>query len=58
MAESKIAVTDDAAATVERIEREIRERFPKITRIYIESRNRIDLSAVAEAGELVAARIE
>jgi len=58
MAESKIAVTDDAAATVERIEREIRERFPKITRIYIESRNRIDLSAVAGAGELVAARIE
>ena len=30
---------DDAAATVERIEREIRKRFPKITRIYIESRN-------------------
>ena len=37
--------TDDAAATVERIERTIRERFPKITRIYIESRNRIDLHA-------------
>ena len=51
-------VTDDAAATVERMEREIRERFPKITRIYIESRNRIDLSAVAEADELVAARTE
>jgi cation diffusion facilitator family transporter len=30
---------DDAAATVERIEREVRERFPKITRIYIEPRN-------------------
>ncbi|MEP7299051.1 MAG: cation diffusion facilitator family transporter [Burkholderiales bacterium] len=36
---------DDAATTVERIERAIRERFPKITRIYIESRNRIDLYA-------------
>jgi divalent metal cation (Fe/Co/Zn/Cd) transporter len=34
---------DDAAASVERMERAIRERFPKITRIYIESRNRIDL---------------
>ena len=38
---------DDAAATVDRIEREIRERFPKITRIYIESRNHIDLTAAA-----------
>ena len=37
--------TDNAAAAVERIERAIRERFPKITRIYIESRNRIDLPA-------------
>lgn len=33
---------DDAAAAVEQIERTIRERFPKITRIYIESRHRID----------------
>lgn len=32
---------EDAAATVERIERTIRERFPKITRIYIESRSHI-----------------
>jgi divalent metal cation (Fe/Co/Zn/Cd) transporter len=38
---------DEAAATVERIERLIRERFPKITRIYIESRNRIDVPAAA-----------
>ena len=37
---------DEAAATVDRIEREIRESFPKITRIYIESRNHIDLPAV------------
>ena len=45
--------TDDATATVERIERAIRERFPKITRIYIESRSRIDLSAKqAEATSL------
>lgn len=33
---------DDAAATVERMESEIRERFPKITRIYIEPRNHIE----------------
>ena len=33
----------EAAVTVERIEREIRERYPKITRIYIEARHRIDL---------------
>lgn len=39
---------DDAAATVERIERAIRARFPKITRIYIESRKRIDLPPVAD----------
>jgi cation diffusion facilitator family transporter len=38
---------DDAAATVEQIERSIRERFPKVTRIYIESRHRIDLPDVA-----------
>ncbi|WP_029528251.1 MULTISPECIES: cation diffusion facilitator family transporter [Polaromonas] len=38
---------DDAAATVEQIERTIRERFPKVTRIYIESRHRIDLPDVA-----------
>jgi hypothetical protein len=31
-------IVDDAAATVARIELEIRERFPKITRICIESR--------------------
>lgn len=36
---------DDVAGTVERIEHSIRDRFPKITRIYIESRNRIDLPA-------------
>jgi len=35
---------EDATATVVRIERAIRERFPKITRIYIESRQRIDLA--------------
>ena len=39
---------DDAAATVERIERAIRERFPKITRIYIESRSHIDLPALQD----------
>ncbi|MEO8135770.1 MAG: hypothetical protein ABI831_17560 [Betaproteobacteria bacterium] len=38
---------DDAAASVERIEHAILKRFPKITRIYIESRNRIDVSAAA-----------
>jgi cation diffusion facilitator family transporter len=38
---------DDAAAAVEQIERTIRERFPKVTRIYIESRHRIDLTDVA-----------
>jgi len=31
-----------------RLERTIRERFPKITRIYIESRNRIDLHAARD----------
>ena len=40
---------DDAAASVERMEREIRERFPKITRIYIESRHQIDLIKMAES---------
>ena len=40
-----------AAATVERIEKAIRERFPKVTRIYIESRKRIDpLAAARETG--------
>lgn len=39
---------DDAAAAVEQIERTIRERFPKVTRIYIESRHRIDLPDVAD----------
>ena len=39
---------DDAAAAVEQIERTIRERFPKVTRIYIESRHRIDLSNFAD----------
>ena len=38
---------DDAAATVEQIERTVHERFPKVTRIYIESRHRIDLTDVA-----------
>jgi hypothetical protein len=37
----------DAAAAVEQIERTILERFPKITRIYIESRHRIDLANFA-----------
>jgi|GEM_PF-7075544 len=32
----------------ERLERSIRERFPKVTRIYIESRNRIDLHAAPD----------
>lgn len=32
----------EAAAVIEFIEQLIRERFPHITRIYIESRNRID----------------
>ncbi len=49
---------DDAAATVERIEREIRERFPKITRIYIESRNRLELARGAVKGNLAAPVIE
>lgn len=35
-------VSEEAAATVERIERTVRERFPKITRIYIESRSHIE----------------
>lgn len=39
---------DDAAAAVEQIERTIRERFPRVTRIYIESRHRIDLTVVAD----------
>jgi divalent metal cation (Fe/Co/Zn/Cd) transporter len=38
---------NDATATVEQIERSIRDRFPKVTRIYIESRHRIDLPDVA-----------
>jgi len=42
---------DDVAATVERIEHAIRDRFPKITRIYIESRNCIDLPAAAVLGD-------
>lgn len=33
--------SEDAAAAVDRIERTIRERYPKITRIYIESRSHI-----------------
>ena len=43
---------DDAAATVERIERLIRERFPKITRIYIESRSQINPSAAQKGANL------
>jgi cation diffusion facilitator family transporter len=35
----------EVAATVEQIERSIRAQFPKITRIYIESRRQIDLPA-------------
>jgi cation diffusion facilitator family transporter len=40
---------DDAAASVERIELDIRQRFPQITRIYIESRNALSGQPLPEA---------
>jgi cation diffusion facilitator family transporter len=45
------AQASEGAATVERIEREIRARYPKMTRIYIESRPALSETGVVRAGE-------
>jgi cation diffusion facilitator family transporter len=41
----------DVAATVERVERDIRARYPKLKRIYIEARPAVSETGVVRAGE-------
>jgi len=45
----------EVAAAVERVERDIRERYPKLKRIYIEARPALAETGVVRAGETATA---